>query len=109
MIYSLEQIAEYIEPVAEKYGIPAVYVFGSYARGEAEDNSDIDLLVEIRGSTIKGLLIGGLYNELEDRLPISFDLITMGALNEEGCNGIKARLPKMEKQIRKDMVKIYGQ
>jgi predicted nucleotidyltransferase len=108
MVYNLAQITEYIRPVAEKYRIPSVYVFGSYARGDAGEGSDIDLLVEINGSAVKGIAIGGLYNDLEERLPISFDLITMGALNEIGPNSLKARLPKMERQIRRDMVKIYG-
>ena len=35
MVYTLEQLREKITPIAEKYRIPAVYVFGSYARGEA--------------------------------------------------------------------------
>ena len=37
MIYTLDEIKKRILPVIEKYGIPAMYLFGSYARGEATE------------------------------------------------------------------------
>ena len=46
MIYTLEQIRDAVAPIAKKYQIPAVYLFGSYARGTATEESDIDLLVD---------------------------------------------------------------
>lgn len=54
MIYTLDEIAQRIRPVAERYRLRAVYVFGSYARGEAGENSDIDLLVDDTGSGLRG-------------------------------------------------------
>lgn len=45
MVYTIEQIQEKINPLAEKYNLSAVYLFGSYARGEADENSDIDLVI----------------------------------------------------------------
>ena len=45
MIYSLDEIKRRIKPVAEKYALRAVYLFGSYARNEADEDSDIDVLV----------------------------------------------------------------
>ncbi|MDR0903050.1 MAG: nucleotidyltransferase domain-containing protein [Ruminococcus sp.] len=53
MIYTIEELRERVRPVAEKYGLPAVYLFGSYARGEATEESDVDLLVGMDGSIIK--------------------------------------------------------
>lgn len=48
-------------PIAKKYNLRAVYLFGSCARGEANRDSDIDLLIDSTGSTIKGLFdMGGL-------------------------------------------------
>ena len=32
--YSIEEIAQIIAPVAKRYGLSAVYIFGSYARGK---------------------------------------------------------------------------
>ena len=37
MIYTIDEISSRIRPVAEKYHLKAVYLFGSYARGEARD------------------------------------------------------------------------
>lgn len=78
MVYSLEEIKERIKPVAEKYGIPAIYIFGSYAREDATDDSDVDLLIDTTG--VKGFfVIGGIYNDLEEALGKSIDMITLGA------------------------------
>ncbi len=44
MIFTTEEIAKRIMPVAKKYHLPAVYLFGSYARGAATE--DIPLLKE---------------------------------------------------------------
>jgi predicted nucleotidyltransferase len=104
MIYTIKQIAEYVKPVAEKYELPAVYVFGSYARGEASGKSDIDLLVEIRGSLVRGMVFGGLYNDLKEALPIDFDVLTMGALESPRMLRDFSMTPT---QIKKDMIKIY--
>ncbi|MGX9845510.1 nucleotidyltransferase family protein, partial [Streptococcus iniae] len=46
MVYTMEEIKEKIQPIAEKYEIPAIYLFGSYARNEADEDSDIDLAIE---------------------------------------------------------------
>lgn len=44
-VFTIKDIARLVKPVAEKYGVKAVYLFGSYARGEADENSDLDFLV----------------------------------------------------------------
>ena len=46
---SVEEIKSYIMPVIEKYPIERVILFGSYARGDASEISDIDLIVDSRG------------------------------------------------------------
>ena len=40
MIYTLDEIKSRVLPVIQKYNIPAMYLFGSYARGEATEESD---------------------------------------------------------------------
>lgn len=52
MVYTLEEIGRLVRPVAEKYHLKSVYIFGSYARGEAQDDSDIDLLVDLTGADL---------------------------------------------------------
>ena len=52
-VYTLEEIAAIIAPIAARYGVDKIYIFGSYARGEADESSDIDLCIE--AVAIKGL------------------------------------------------------
>lgn len=66
MIYSVDEIACRIQPVAKAYGLRAVYLFGSYARGEAREKSDIDLLIDTTGTTLCSLFsLGKLYCDLK--------------------------------------------
>jgi len=44
-ILSFEAISKVVKPLAEKYKADEVYLFGSYARGEADKDSDLDFLV----------------------------------------------------------------
>ena len=44
-IYTIDEITAAVKPIAEKYGIDKVWLFGSYARGEATEKSDVDLLI----------------------------------------------------------------
>ena len=80
--YTIDEIKRRITPVAEKYGLAAVYLFGSYARGEASAESDIDLLVDLTGSSVRGLVFGSLYQELQEALGTKIDLITAACLDQ---------------------------
>ena len=78
MIYTLDEIKKRILPVIEKYDIPAMYLFGSYARGEAKEESDLDFLVDTTGTSLTSLLaLGALYCDLEEVFQKSIDLITV--------------------------------
>lgn len=78
--YTIDEIKRRIVPVAEKYHLAAVYLFGSYARGDATADSDVDLLVDLTGSTAHGMMLGGLYADLEDALGVGIDLVTVASL-----------------------------
>ncbi len=83
MIFTIEEIAKRIIPVAKKYHLPAVYLFGSYARGAATEDSDIDLIVDTAGTAIKGLFdLGALYAELETALGKPIDVVTLQSLQQ---------------------------
>ena len=83
MIYSIDEIKRRIAPVIEKYRIPAMYLFGSYARGEAAEESDIDFLVDTAGTELTSLLrLGALYCDLEEVFGKRIDLITVQSLNQ---------------------------
>lgn len=60
MILTLDELKKRVAPVAKKYRLRAVYVFGSYARNEATEESDVDILVDRKDSTIRGMFdMGG--------------------------------------------------
>ena len=78
MIYTLDEIKKRVFPVIQKYNIPAMYLFGSYARGEATEESDLDFLVDTTGTNLTSLLsLGALYCDLEEVFQKSIDLITV--------------------------------
>ena len=56
MIYTIGQIKKILAPIARKYHVPAVYLFGSYARGDAGEASDPDFLVDTAGPGLTSLM-----------------------------------------------------
>lgn len=81
--YTIDEIRHRITPVARKYGLAAVWLFGSYARGDATAESDVDLLVDTSGTALDSLFrLGGLYSELEAALETSIDLVTVESMEE---------------------------
>ena len=97
MVYTIDQIREIVSPVAASYGIPAVWLFGSYARGEATKNSDIDLLID-RGDISSGFRLGGFYIDLRDSLQRELDMVTTDSEDEEFLH-----------RIHEDEVLLYAQ
>ena len=61
MVYSIAEIQNKVLPIIQKYHIPAMYLFGSYARGTANEDSDIDFLVDTTGTELTSLLRLGPY------------------------------------------------
>ncbi len=104
MIYTKEEIRQRIAPIAQKYQLQSVYLFGSYARNEATDSSDMDVLVDTTNSKVVGWVIGGLYNDLCETFGPNIDLITTNALTQD-----KDRTPWFAENVMKDRVLIYEQ
>lgn len=86
MRYTVDEIKEIVETLAAQYGADRIYLFGSYARGDADRDSDIDLRID-KGA-IRGLQMGGLAADLEDALGIPVDLVPTGSLDSNFLNSI---------------------
>ena len=105
MIYTVDELKSRIIPITQKYKIPAVYLFGSYARNEATDNSDVDILIDRDGSSIRGMFdMGGLYSELRESIGKEIDLVTLQTIRQESTRN---RTPWFVDNLEKDMVAIY--
>ena len=74
-IYTIDQIRDIVAPIAMAHGVDRLWLFGSYARGEATARSDIDLCVEC-GKIRTLFQLGGLYEDLRESLDKELDMIT---------------------------------
>lgn len=75
-IYTIKEIKTIIKPILNKYGINEIYLFGSYARGEAKESSDIDIYCNkgnIKTFIEQGLLEDELKKALNKKVDIVFD------------------------------------
>jgi len=109
MIYSIEELKSRIMPVAQKYRLPAVYLFGSYARGEATDDSDVDILIDRSNSAIYGRGLFGMaavYEDLREALGKELDLVTVAALEQDSGSKSSRRFAEA---IKKERVALYEQ
>jgi hypothetical protein len=96
-VYTVDEIKELFVGIAKKYEIDEAYLFGSYARGDATTESDMDFY--IRADKMKSLFIlGGLYAEIKNAVKKNIDVITAKATMEKS----------FEREMKKDLVKIYG-
>ena len=88
-VYQVNEIKKIVTPIAKKYGAERVYLFGSYARGNATSESDIDLRVD--KGLIKGMFaLSGFRLELLDKLDKKVDVLTTGSLDDDFLDSIKA-------------------
>lgn len=95
-IRDIDDIKKICVSVFDEYNIEFCYLFGSYAKNNARENSDIDLLI---CSDIKGLKFYGLVEELREKLHKKVDLLNIEQLKDN---------LDLTKEILKDGIKIYG-
>ena len=72
-IYSIDEIKSIVAPIAIKYDVDRVFLFGSYARGEASVASDIDFIID--KGRLRGLKFAGMLGDLQDEFDKKIDLI----------------------------------
>lgn len=91
-----DDIAAVCRDVFSNYKVDFCYLFGSYAKGKANEKSDVDLLIS---GEISGLKFFGMVEELRERLHKKVDILDLNQLlnNKE-----------LLREILMDGIKIYG-
>lgn len=96
-IYTIDEIKAIAAPIAKRHGVAALYLFGSYARGEATSASDLDFRVE-KGALRSLLQLAGFQLDLEKGFSKELDVLTTQMLT-----------PQFLSSIRPEEVLIYAQ
>ena len=95
-ILTLDFIKAACAEVFKEYGVEYCYLFGSYAKGNATEKSDVDLLISVQ---IDGLGFFGLVEALRETLKKKVDVLDLAQLNNNA---------ELVSEILKDGIKIYG-
>jgi predicted nucleotidyltransferase len=98
-IYTIEQIKNIVsEVVTNEYqdSVELCYLFGSYAKGNAMETSDVDLLIS---SDVKGLKFFGMVEKLRTSLHKKVDVLSLEQLKDN---------LELTNEILRDGIRIYG-
>lgn len=76
-----------IVPIISRYDIDRVYVFGSYARGDANEKSDMDLRID--ADKLRTFDLCGLMVRLEEALGMPVDVIPTDSMSMEFLDAIR--------------------
>ena len=82
MSYTINEIKEKTVPIAKEFGIKSMSLFGSYARGDANDNSDVDIFID-KGKMRSLISYYMFVQELEKVLNCHVDVVTTGIEDKE--------------------------
>lgn len=90
----IKVIKNKIEYILKRNGVKRAAIFGSYARGQENKNSDIDILIEYENDDEKSFFdVIGLKLELEKELKRKVDLVEYSMIH-----------PRLKKQILKEQL-----
>ena len=95
-ILSLEQIKQICADIFANFSVEYCYLFGSYAKVNAKEKSDVDLLIS---TAEKGMRFYEIAELLRENLKKKVDLLDFAQLNNN---------PTLLQEILKDGIKIYG-
>lgn len=80
--YTIEELRDKIAPIAQQHGVQSVSLFGSYSKGTAADDSDIDLKIE-KGKLKSLFQICGFRLAVGDALERPVDLVTSESSDQD--------------------------
>lgn len=95
-ILTIETIKEVCVNILSKYPVEYCYLFGSYAKGKATGESDVDLLV---CTSVTGIEFFGLVEELREKLKKKVDVLDQKQIENNF---------DLTNEILKDGIKVYG-
>ena len=78
-IEEIKKVKQQLYQIAARHGISKIYVFGSVARGESKDVSDVDFLIEM-DEDVSAFGVGAFQYEVQQLLGIHIDVIPTFAL-----------------------------
>jgi predicted nucleotidyltransferase len=92
--YTLDDIIHLVVPIVSQYTtVDQVFVFGSYATGEADSKSDIDIRID--ADNMRTMDLCGLMVRLEEALGIQTDVIPTDSMSPEFLDSIKSHEVKV--------------
>lgn len=96
VLYSIPLIKRIVSPILKKHNVSSAVLFGSYAKGEENEKSDIDLVVD---SGLRGLAFFGLLEDISNAFKVPVDLIEKYQIKEGS---------EIENEILETGIRIYG-
>jgi predicted nucleotidyltransferase len=81
MILSNDHIKQVITDYFKDKPVKKVWLFGSYARGDADEESDVDVLVDVDYTKKVGIEYFGWYQDLQDILKRKVDVVSEKYIN----------------------------
>ena len=87
MCFTMEEIKAKSIPIAQKYGVKRLGLFGSYARGEATPASDLDFRIE-KGKIQSLFQLTGFEMDMEAGFDKPLDVLTTPMLSEKFLKSI---------------------
>ena len=85
---TVPQIKQIVTNIGKKYGIKSAYLFGSYAKNTANEDSDIDLIVD-KGRVKTYREYSHMWDELESKLGKKVDLLSTKGVTSDFYDRIK--------------------
>jgi predicted nucleotidyltransferase len=80
---TISEIKKKIVPILERHAVKKASIFGSFARGEATAQSDVDLLIEFKANNKSLFVLVNLKTELEEALGRKVDIGTYNSLHHQ--------------------------
>lgn len=99
MSYTIEEIKEKALPIAKVHGVDKLFLFGSYARGQATDDSDVDFYID-DGQIDSLLKYFAFVNDMEQSFGCHVDVVSMGIQDQIFLEKIKDEGIKLYENVR---------